>query len=323
LSRRATRSSQSLGRKLEEAQCDIRTVFARDRDRILHSKAFRRLKDKTQVFLIPTDDHFRNRLTHTLEVSQNARTIAKALNLNEDLTEAIALGHDLGHTPFGHIGERVLHELCIPFGFSFHHNEQSIRVVEHLEKDGAGLNLTCEVLDGILNHRSINHPSTLEGQIVRYSDKIAYIYHDSQDATRGGLISESDFPKDICAILGYTAKERLNSLIHNLIANSVDSDTIKLSHDYEKAFSNLKNFMFYKVYSHEKAKIEDKKAQNLIAALFRYYQTHLEAVPVFYKAKALELGEANERAVCDYIASMTDHFAITLYEELFVPKAWR
>ena len=237
LSPYAMLSVHSRGRERDEEPCDIRPVFQRDRDRILHSKAFRRLKNKTQVFLTPKGDHYRTRLSHTLEVSQNARTIAKALRLNEDLVEAIALGHDLGHTPFGHAGEYELNELCAE---GFHHNEQSVRIVEKLEKNGEGLNLTWEVRDGILNHQTKTMPHTLEGKIVRLSDKIAYINHDIDDAIRAQIMVEEDIPKELCDILGYTTKERLNTLIHNIITNSIGKDDIMMSEKVEDAMHKLR-----------------------------------------------------------------------------------
>lgn len=239
----ATLSVNSRGRDREEPQCDIRPVFQRDRDRILHCKSFRRLKHKTQVFLSPKGDHYRTRLTHTLEVSQNARTIAKALRLNEDLVEAIALGHDLGHTPFGHAGERILNELCDE---GYRHNEQSVRIVEKLEKDGKGLNLTWEVRDGILNHQTSMMPHTLEGKIVRLSDKIAYINHDIDDAIRAKVMSEEDIPLEIRKVLGMTTKERLNTLIHNIIMNSMGKNDIVMSEEIGGAMQDLRKFMFQK-----------------------------------------------------------------------------
>ena len=247
----ATLSVNSRGRDREEPQCDIRPVFQRDRDRILHCKSFRRLKHKTQVFLSPKGDHYRTRLTHTLEVSQNARTIAKALRLNEDLVEAIALGHDLGHTPFGHAGERILNELCDE---GYRHNEQSVRIVEKLEKDGKGLNLTWEVRDGILNHQTSMMPHTLEGKIVRLSDKIAYINHDIDDAIRAKVMSEEDIPLEIRKVLGMTTKERLNTLIHNIIMNSMGKNDIVMSEEIGGAMRDLRKFMFQKVYTNPRRK---------------------------------------------------------------------
>lgn len=251
LSPYATFSENSIGRDRPEPQCDIRPVFQRDRDRILHSKAFRRLKNKTQVFLTPKGDHYRTRLSHTLEVSQNARTIAKALRLNEDLVEAIALGHDLGHTPFGHAGEAVLNKLCEG---GFKHNEQSVRIVEILEKNGEGLNLTWEVRDGILNHQTRTMPNTLEGRIVRFSDKIAYINHDIDDAIRGRILTEEDIPFELRAILGNSTTERLDTLIHNIITNSMDKNDIIMSADVLEAMQDLRKFMFTNVYRNSSAK---------------------------------------------------------------------
>ena len=255
LSPYAAHSLHSKGRERQEEECDIRTVYQRDRDRILHCKAFRRLKDKTQVFLAPQGDHYRNRLTHTLEVSQIARTIAKALRLNEDLVEAIALGHDLGHTPFGHAGERALDEIH-PDGFE--HYKQSIRVVEVLEKNGQGLNLTWEVRNGILNHRTSGNPATLEGQVVRYADKIAYIHHDMDDAQRAGIITEDDIPITLRILLGYTTRERLNTFVHDIIENSMDRDSIQMSEEIQQALQDLRRLMFRNVYENPVAKRRKK-----------------------------------------------------------------
>ena len=318
LSPYATLSMNSKGRQKEDEQCDIRPVFQRDRDRILHSKSFRRLKDKTQVFLSPEGDHYRTRLTHTLEVSQNARTIAKALRLNEELVEAIALGHDLGHTPFGHAGERALNEVC-PFGFR--HNEQSVRTVELLEKDGEGLNLTWEVKDGILNHQTRNMPSTLEGKVVRFSDKIAYTYHDMDDAIRAGILSESDVPREIGEIIGYTPRERLNNFIHDIVTESQETDDVRMSDDVALAMRDLRNFMYDRVYSNPIAKGEEEKAVSLVKTLYEHYMKHTNELPRFFLELGLK-GEAREQVVCDYISSMTDRFAIALYDELYVPKFW-
>ncbi len=318
LSPYATLSMNSKGRLKPEEQCDIRPVFQRDRDRIIHSKAFRRLKDKTQVFLTPEGDHYRTRLTHTLEVSQNARTIAKALRLNEDLVEAIALGHDLGHTPFGHAGERALDMVC-PFGFT--HNEQSVRTVDYFERDGAGLNLTMEVRDGILNHQTSSMPSTLEGKIVRLSDKIAYFHHDMDDAIRGGILKEADIPKEIGEVLGYTTGERLDRFIHDIVTVSTDKDDIQMSPEVEKGMKALRSFMFEHVYENKEAKSEEGKAEVLIITLYEYYLKHLERLPEDL-LKMHENGEPKERVVCDYIAAMTDRFAIAQYDELFIPQTW-
>ena len=314
----ATLSVNSRGRDREEPQCDIRPVFQRDRDRILHCKSFRRLKHKTQVFLSPKGDHYRTRLTHTLEVSQNARTIAKALRLNEDLVEAIALGHDLGHTPFGHAGERILNELCDE---GYRHNEQSVRIVEKLEKDGKGLNLTWEVRDGILNHQTSMMPHTLEGKIVRLSDKIAYINHDIDDAIRAKVMSEEDIPLEIRKVLGMTTKERLNTLKHNIIMNSMGKNDIVMSEEIGGAMQDLRKFMFQKVYTNPAAKGEEAKAERLLCELYAHYMGHIEILPEQYQRMHSE-GEKKERVVCDYISGMTDQYAVAKYREFFLPKAW-
>ena len=314
----ATLSVNSRGRDREEPQCDIRPVFQRDRDRILHCKSFRRLKHKTQVFLSPKGDHYRTRLTHTLEVSQNARTIAKALRLNEDLVEAIALGHDLGHTPFGHAGERILNELCDE---GYRHNEQSVRIVEKLEKDGKGLNLTWEVRDGILNHQTSMMPHTLEGKIVRLSDKIAYINHDIDDAIRAKVMSEEDIPLEIRKVLGMTTKERLNTLIHNIIMNSMGKNDIVMSEEIGGAMQDLRKFMCQKVYTNPAAKGEAAKAERLLCELYAHYMGHIEILPEQYQRMHSE-GEKKERVVCDYISGMTDQYAVAKYREFFLPKAW-
>lgn len=318
LSSYATLSMKSKGRLKEEEQCDIRPVFQRDRDRILHSKSFRRLKDKTQVFLTPEGDHYRTRLTHTLEVSQNARTIAKALRLNEELAEAIALGHDLGHTPFGHAGERALARVC-PFGFE--HNEQSVRVVDLIEKNGQGINLTHEVRDGILNHQTSGSPKTLEGKIVRLSDKIAYIHHDMDDAIRGHILEDEDVPKEIGDVIGYTTRERLDNFIHDIVTSSRDKNDICMSPSVEKSMKSLRRFMFEHVYQNPIAKGEESKAEILVETLYKYFLTHLSMMPPEF-ILLIEKGEPKERVVCDYIASMTDRFAIATYEEIYIPKSW-
>ena len=318
LSEYATLSMNSKGRLKEEPQCDIRPVFQRDRDRILHSKSFRRLKDKTQVFLTPEGDHYRTRLTHTLEVSQNARTIAKALRLNEDLVEAIALGHDLGHTPFGHAGERALDEIC-PLGFD--HSKQSLRMVDVLEKDGLGLNLTMEARDGILNHQTSGSPFTLEGKIVRLSDKIAYIHHDMDDAIRGGILTEDDVPISIREVIGYTTGERLDHFIHDTVTFSGGRNDILMSDEVWKAMKELREFMFERVYMNPDVKSEERKAESLMKTLYEYYLKHLDRLPKEY-LQMINMGESRDRVACDYVASMTDRYAIALYEELFIPKSW-
>lgn len=315
----ASLSSKSQGRDMEEPQCDIRPVYQRDRDRILHAKSFRRLKDKTQVFLTPDGDHYRTRLTHTLEVSQNARTIAKALRLNEDLVEAIALGHDLGHTPFGHAGERALDRVA-PFGFR--HNEQSVRVVEVLEKGGKGLNLTKEVRDGIMNHQTDSMPQTLEGKIVRLSDKIAYIHHDCDDAIRAGILKNEDIPKEVCKIIGWTTNDRLDHFIHDIITESTNKNDICMSEDVAWAMKEIRAFMFKYVYINPKAKAEEVKAEMLVQTLYEYYLDHLEELPAEYIRLMEQRGDLPQRIVCDFVSSMSDRYAINKYRELFVPDSW-
>lgn len=320
LSQYASFSSKSKGREVYEEPCDIRPDYQRDRDRILHCKAFRRLKHKTQVFLAPEGDHYRTRLTHTLEVAQIARTIARSLGLNEDLTEAVALGHDLGHTPFGHSGEKILNELC-PDGFA--HYEQSVRIVEMLEKDGKGLNLTWEVRDGILNHRTSGHPSTLEGCIVRLSDKIAYINHDIDDAIRAKIFVETDLPVHYTEVLGHSVRERLNTMIHDIIKSSVQKPRIIMSPGMEEAMQGLRSWMFEHVYRSDIPKEEEGRAQQLIVSLYRYYMEHVIELPEEYLLMMVQRGEKKERVVCDYIAGMSDSYAIEKFKELFVPKAWK
>lgn len=319
LSPYASLSMNTKGRVREEEQCDIRPVYQRDRDRILHCKSFRRLKDKTQVFLTPEGDHYRTRLTHTLEVSQNARTIAKALRLNEDLVEAIALGHDLGHTPFGHAGERALDRVC-PYGFC--HSDQSVRTVEILEKNGQGLNLTEETRDGIRNHQTKGMPYTLEGKIVRYSDKIAYIHHDMDDAIRAGILKESDVPGEIGEIIGFTTGERLDHFIHDIVTTSYEKNDIQMSPAVGKAMKQLREFMFERVYQNKDAKSEEGKAEMLMVSLYTYYLKHLDKVPRHLTDRIKDNEEPPEIIVCDYVGAMTDRFAIAKYEELFIPKSW-
>ena len=317
LSPYAAKSSETRGRVRKEPECDMRTAFQRDRDRILHCKSFRRLKQKTQVFLLPEGDHYRTRLTHTLEVSQIARTIAKALALNEDLVEAIALGHDLGHTPFGHAGEKALNRI-----HHFSHQEQSVRVVEKLEKDGKGLNLTWEVIDGIHNHKSAGMPATLEGQIVRLSDKIAYVNHDIDDAVRAGIMNEEELPKELRKVLGNSKRERLNTLTHDVIVNSMDKPKICMSEEVREALMELRAYMFTHVYENPLAKGEEDKAIRMVEDLYSYYETHMEKMPEQY-LKQLQKGEMPEIAVCDYIAGMTDNFAVKKFEEIFIPQSWK
>lgn len=318
LSPYAALSMNSRGRLQEEKECDIRPVYQRDRDKILHCKAFRRLKDKTQVFLTPEGDYYRTRLTHTLEVSQNARTIAKALRMNEDLVEAIALGHDLGHTPFGHAGERALNRVC-SIGFS--HSDQSVRVVDLLERYGRGLNLTDEVRDGIRNHQTEGMPYTLEGRIVRFSDKIAYIHHDCDDAIRAGILKEEDIPSEISDVIGHSLSDRLDCFIHDIISNSFGKDDIQMSDRVGEAMQKMRHFMFENVYTNPLAKSEEKKAERLVESLFYYYMEKPDELNGYSKV-LLSQGESLEQVVCDHISSMTDRFAINKYYELFVPDCW-
>jgi len=317
LSEFATKSACSKGRAVDEEPCEIRTCFQRDRDRIIHSKAFRRLKHKTQVFLAPTGDHYRTRLTHTLEVSQIARTIASSLNLNEDLTEAIALGHDLGHTPFGHAGERALNSK-----YPFSHAKQSLRVVDFLEDDGKGLNLSWEVRDGIVNHGLGSMPATLEGRIVRLSDKIAYINHDMDDAIRAGILSEDDIPKDIASVLGYTKKARLDFLIKNIIINSMGKNDIVMSDSAFSAMTDLRKFMFDNLYFNSSCKDQEGKAESMLVSLYDYYLENVSELPDDIICLMNNKNIKPERAVCDYISGMTDYYSVAVYKDLFVPEFW-
>lgn len=319
LSEFATKSLNSKGRVVEEEKCDIRTEYQRDRDRILHCKAFRRLKHKTQVFMSPQGDHYRTRLTHTLEVSQIGRTIARALRLNEDLTEAIALGHDLGHTPFGHSGEWILNKIS-PYGFK--HNEQSIRVVEILEKYGEGLNLTWEVRNGILNHKTMGTPHTLEGKIVQLSDKIAYINHDIDDAIRGEVLNEEDLPKECINIIGNTFSKRINKMIRDTIYSSVNKNDILMTSDMKEAMTNLRDFLFKNVYIGSKAKNEEKKAQYIIEQLYYHFIDDPDCLKGEFNSMFLEGKEPLEIIVCDYIAGMTDVYAKNKFCEIFIPNSW-
>lgn len=314
----ASLSMASKGRLTPEEECDIRPAFQRDRDKILHCKAFRRLKDKTQVFLSPEGDHYRTRLTHTLEVSQNARTIAKALKLNEDLVEAIALGHDLGHTPFGHAGERALNRIC-PLGFE--HSCQSVRTVDRLERGGMGLNLTYEVRDGIRNHQTIGKPHTLEGKVVRLSDKISYIHHDMDDAVRAGILQESDVPKEIRDVIGCTPSERLDHFVHDIVTNSMGKNDICMSEPVETAMRNMRKFMFTSVYENPVAKSEESKAEVLVETLYTHFMRNIDVLPEEFLNLIAE-GEPREQVICDYIGAMTDRFAIATYEEIYIPKSW-
>lgn len=307
--------SNTKGREREEDECEIRTAYQRDRDRIIHCNAFRRLKHKTQVFLSPGSDHYRTRLTHTLEVSQIARTIAVGLQINEDLTEAIALGHDLGHTPFGHAGERALNAVY-PEGFK--HFEQSLRVVDRIEAQGKGLNLTYEVRDGILCHTRGKEADTLEGRIVKLADRIAYINHDIADAVRAGVISESDLPKKITDNLGNSKSERINTLVKSIVDNS--GEDILMDTKTEKYYNELHTFLFDAVYKNPIAKSEETKVLGIVEGLFKYYIENPEKLPTEY-LKICE-NEGKERAVADYIAGMTDHYATTVFSNIYVPKAW-
>ena len=320
LSKYACLSQNSRGRVTKIAECPIRTSFTRDRDRIVHCNAFRRLMHKTQVFLSPEGDHYRTRLTHTLEVNQIAKTLAVALRLNEELVEAIALGHDLGHTPFGHAGERALKEIC-PYGFS--HAAQSVRVVEEIEKDGAGLNLTWEVCNGIACH-SYSNPSpegrakTLEGRLVYFADKIAYLNHDIEDAIRAKVLGDDDIPWTIKYQLGRTKSQRITALIDSVIQNSVDD--IQMDNKTAKVFAEFNCFMHDAVYLNPVAKSEEGKAQSVVTSLYEYYVKHPEKLPDEY-CRILQKTDAH-RAVCDYISGMSDRFAVTTYENLFIPKSW-
>lgn len=319
LSPYASFSDETQGRDVYEEPCDIRPSYQRDRDRILHCKSFRRLKHKTQVFLAPEGDHYRTRLTHTLEVAQTARTIARALRLNEDLTEAIALGHDLGHTPFGHAGERALNGIC-PEGFD--HTLQSIRVVEVIEENGAGLNLTKEVRDGIRNHQTKGNPSTLEGKIVRISDKIAYVNSDIDDAIRGKIITEEELPKESIEILGNSTRERLDVLIHDVVYNSEGKNDIVMSDSIKHAIVKLRSFMFREVYTNPKAKGQEKKAEHLLEQLYEYYYKYPKKLPCEYQKMIVDGKWSKERVVCDYVAGMTDRFSIRKYREIMIPNVW-
>ena len=310
----ATLSNNSRGRVRAEPPCPVRTCFARDRDRILHSNAFRRLKHKTQVFIAPEGDHFRERMTHTLEVMQIARTVARALGMNEDLTEAIALGHDLGHTPFGHVGERVLDELC---SSGFEHNMQSLRVVEVLENDGLGLNLTYEVKDGIKNHRTSCAPQTPEGKIVRISDKIAYINHDIQDAERCGVLREEDLPKDCVALLGHNSSQRIHTLVVDMIQNSACGE-IAMSAPIANAMARLRAFLFERVYFSPRVLAQADKAEALLRILYAHYMDHGGSMPGRFERLASTQGR--DRAVCDYLAGMSDQYAIRAFEQLYIPQ---
>lgn len=318
LNHRATKSVETRGRKYPSEKCDIRTEFQKDRDRITHSKAFRRLMHKTQVFISPERDHYRTRLTHTLEVAQIARTTARALKLNEDLTEAIALGHDLGHTPFGHTGEEALDGLI---SGGFRHNEQSVRVVETLENEGRGLNLTFEVIDGILNHRTSCNPATPEGHVVQLCDKIAYINHDVDDAIRAKILSESDLPRTVSEILGQVPGKRIDFLVRNLVKHSLKNEGISLSPEIAKILTKFRTFMFERVYANQLHSKERSKIKEMLRLMFEHYLQHPQKLPPEIQAR-LDSGEAPENAIADHIAGMTDRFAQKQFREIFMPAAW-
>lgn len=306
-------SENTKGRRQPQPLCDMRTEFQRDRDKIIHSKAFRRLKHKTQVFITPEGDHYRTRLTHTLEVSQIARTIVRSLRLNEDLVEAMAMGHDLGHTPFGHAGEAALNELC---SGGFRHNEQSLRMVEVIEN----LNLTQEVLDGIVSHPGDCEAQTLEGTVLKYADRIAYINHDIDDACRGGIISDKDIPAIITDVLGDTHAKRINTLVCDIVTASQGKNKIMMTEEVEEAMNRLRNFMFDYVYVGSDAKVEEKKVRGIIEGIFKYYYENPGALPLNMQEIAWK--EGVERAVCDYIAGMSDRFAVYTFNNIYVPRSW-
>ena len=320
ISPRGVLSVNSKGRCLPETECNIRTCFQRDVDRIIHSKSFRRLMHKTQVFLQPEGDHYRTRLTHTLEVSRIARTIARALELNEDLTEAVALGHDLGHTPFGHAGERAMNDILKDEG-GFSHADQSLRVVDRIEKDGSGLNLTLEVRDGIVNHPSGRMPETLEGQIVRLADRAAYINHDVDDAIRANILSDSDIPEEIVCALGDNYSKRIDSIIKDIIAASAASEKICMSPGISFVFDSFHSFMYTNVYTNIQAKSEENKVFGILNSLFRYYEEMPDALPQDFRDIVGTNGL--RRAVADYISGMTDKYAMYQYSALFIPEAWQ
>ena len=316
LSPYATFSSQSKGRDREEKPCDFRTEFGRDRDRIIYANSFKRLKNKTQVFFAPEGDHYITRLTHTLDVAQIGRSIARALSLNEDLTEAIALGHDLGHTPFGHVGERVLAQLS---STGFMHNEQSVRVVEVIEKGGRGLNLTFEVRDGILNHKSSGKPATLEGEAVSLADRIAYINHDIEDAIRAGLIRNEDLPKSAVERLGNKTKERIHTAIADIYENSYNQPFVCMSNEVMAATNELRNFMFERVYGWSN-KVIQERAERMLTQMFEYFMNNVDKLPKQY-LQLLEK-DGKERVVCDYLSGMTDRYAVTVFESIFIPSTF-
>jgi len=325
----ATLSTNSRGREKEEVECELRNCFQRDRDRIIHSKSFRRLKHKSQVFLSPEGDHYRTRLTHTLEVAQIARTVARALRLQEDLVEAISLGHDLGHTPFGHAGEEALNEVLQPQGFR--HNEQSLRVVDFLEKDGKGLNLTWEVREGIAKHSKTwaedlvfsaeELPSTPEGQVVRWADVVAYVNHDIDDALRGKVIKENELPASALEVLGYTHRERIDRMVKDLVLNSFNQPLVKMSKEVREATEVLRRFLFERVYLSERQKAERDKAKGLVKELYRFFLEHPDILEREYKL--YRKGNADlQQSVCDFISGMTDRYALYIYQKYFIPSSW-
>lgn len=318
LSPNARKAAESRRLRAEEP-CEYRTAYQRDRDRIVHAKAFRRLMHKTQVFLSPEADHYRTRLTHTLEVMQIARTAARALFLNEDLCEAIALGHDLGHTPFGHAGEAVLQQCYSP---DFTHAAQSLRVVDRLERNGAGLNLTMDVRDGILKHTGGNLACTLEGRIVKFADRIAYINHDIDDAVRAGVLAEEEIPSELRRILGQTHKARIDTMVSSLIRASAGNPVIRMEDDIGEAMMALRSFLFERVYLNPDAKQDEDKAMTMLSELYRYFVIHPEKMPQEFLPTADD-GEPVERHVCDYIAGMTDRYAIRVYADIHIPKKFR
>lgn len=317
LSPYATQSVNTKGREREETPCPMRTEFQRDRDRIIYSKAFMRLKNKTQVFFSPEGDHYRTRLSHTLDVSQVARSIARMLSLNEDLCEAIALGHDLGHTPFGHAGERCLDKLSKK---GFKHNEQSLRVVDVLEKDGAGLNLTFEVRDGIVNHKMSGNPATLEGEVVSLADRISYISHDIDDAIRGGVITADMLPKTATDYFGNSSSKRINRAINAIYENSCGKPHVKMGEEATVALNELRNFMFENVYLTPNALKEEETAMNMISSLYSYFLKHKDRLPERY-IKLLDRFD-EDTVMCDYLSSMTDRYAVCVFENLFIPKSF-
>lgn len=316
LSPYAVRSANSRGRLREEPACDFRTEFQRDRDRIIYSKSFKRLKNKTQVFFAPEGDHYITRLTHTLDVSQIARSISRSLGLNEDLAEAIALGHDLGHTPFGHVGEKVLGKLAED---GFFHNEQSLRVVDCLEKDGRGLNLTIEVRDGILEHKSTGKPMTLEGQAVSLADRIAYINHDIEDAIRAGILKEEDLPQNAVKMLGDKTKTRISNILADIYNHSYGQNYVRLSDEMMSAMNELRSFMFQRVYAYSNYVIQER-AERMLTQMFDYFMQHIDKLPAAY-LRRLDI-DGKERVVCDYLSGMTDRYAISVFENIFIPSTF-